>query len=125
GALGAAVRARVSGLPPTWMARASVTRAFRLPQPMVRSHGNNPLKFSADNEDALRALLGAGRRTNMNAAEAVADALRDVRLHELATMVAMQSAVRALLEELDPAKLRRSAERAGPNLVPLQRKANP
>ena len=123
-ALGAAFRALVSGLRQALMARASVKREFRLEQTMLRSQGNNPLKFSADNEDALRALLGAGRRTNMNAAEAVADALRDVRLHELATMVAMQSAVRALLEELDPAKLRRSAERGGLNLVPMQRKAN-
>src|SRR5437899_1903261 len=67
---------------------------------------------------------GAGRRTEMNAADAVADALRDVRLHELATVVAMQSAVRALMEELDPAKLRRAAERGGLDFVPMQRKAN-
>ena len=30
----------------------------------------------------------------------------------------------ALMEELDPAKLRRTAERGGLNLVPMQRKAN-
>ena len=123
-ALGAAFRALVSGLRRALMARAAVKREFRLEQTMLRSQGNNPLKFSADDEDALRALLGAGRRTDMDAAAAVADALRDVRLHELATVVAMQSAVRALMEELDPAKLRRSAERGGLNLVPMQRKAN-
>ena len=123
-ALGAAFRALVSGLRRALMARAAVKREFRLEQTMLRSQGNNPLKFSADDEDALRALLGAGRRTNMNAAEAVADALRDVRLHELATVVAMQSAVRALLAELDPAKLRRAAERGGLDFVPGQRKAN-
>ena len=98
-ALGAAFRALVSGLRRALMARAAVKREFRLEQTMLRSQGNNPLKFSADDEDALRALLGAGRRTDMNAADAVADALRDVRLHELATVVAMQSAVRALQEE--------------------------
>ena len=36
----------------------------------------------------------------------------------------MQSAVRALMEELDPAKLRRAAERGGLDFVPMQRKAN-
>ena len=123
-ALGAAFRALVSGLRRALMARAAVKREFRLEQTMLRSQGNNPLKFSADDEDALRALLVAGRRTEMNAADAVADALRDVRLHELATVVAMQSAVRALMEELDPAKLRRAAERGGLDFVPMQRKAN-
>jgi type VI secretion system protein ImpI len=122
-ALGRAFRALVSGLRRALMARAAVKREFRLEQTMLRSQGNNPLKFSADDEDALRALLGAGRRTEMNAADAVADALRDVRLHELATVVAMQSAVRALLAELDPAKLRRAAERGGLDFVPMQRKA--
>src|SRR5258707_13600143 len=91
---------------------------------MLLTPGTNPMTFSADDEDALRALLGAGRRTEMNAADAVADALRDVRLHELATVVAMQAAVRALMEELDPAKLRRAAERGGLDFVPMQRKAN-
>ena len=54
----------------------------------------------------------------------MADALRDIRLHELATMAAMQSAVRAVLEGLDPAKLRargRTGRRM--TLLPAQRKA--
>ena len=122
--LGRAFRALVSGLRRALIARAAVKREFRLEQTSLRSQRNNPLKFSADDEDALRALLGTGRRTDMNAAEAVSDALRDVRLHELATMVAMQAAVRALLAELEPEKLRRAVERGRLDLVPMQRKAS-
>ena len=56
--------------------------------------------------------------------EAVADALRDIRLHELASMAAMQAAVRAVLDGLDPAKLRAGAEQGGGMaLLPAQRKA--
>jgi len=92
---------------------------------MIRSRGNNPLKFSADDDDAIKALLDAGRRTEMSAVEAVSDALRDIRLHEIATVAAMQSAVRALLEEFEPTKLRHAAERNGglALVVPGQRKA--
>src|SRR5207302_4166792 len=72
---GRAFRALVSGLRRALIARAAVKREFRLEQTALRSQHNNPLKFSADDEDALRALLGTGRRTNMNAADAVADAL--------------------------------------------------
>jgi|HubBroStandDraft_6_1064221.scaffolds.fasta_scaffold103235_2 type VI secretion system FHA domain protein len=123
-ALGAAFRAAVSGLRQAMIARAAIKSEFRIEQTLIRSRGNNPLKFSADDDDALRALLDAGRRTEMNAVEAMSDALRDIRLHEIATIAAMQSAVRALLGELDPAKLRRAAERGALGFVPTQRKAH-
>ena len=123
-ALGAAFRAVVGGLRQAMIARAAIKGEFRIEQTMIRSRGNNPLKFSADDEDALAALLGVGRHTDMDAVAAVSDALRDIRLHELASVVAMQSAVRALLAEFDPARLRQSAERSALRLMTGQRKAD-
>ncbi len=123
-ALGAAFRAVVSGLRGVLIARASIKSEFRIEQTMIRARGNNPLKFSAGDDDALSALLGTGRRVDMAPAAAVTDALRDIRLHELASMAAMQSAVRALMEGLDPAKLRAAAEQGGGmTVLPAQRKA--
>ena len=123
-ALGAAFRAVVSGLRGVLIARASIKSEFRIEQTMIRARGNNPLKFSAGDDDALSALLGTGRRVDMAPAAAVTDALRDIRLHELASMAAMQSAVRALMEGLDPAKLRAAADQGGGLAVlPAQRKA--
>ena len=122
-ALGAAFRAIVSGLRLALIARAAIQSEFSIEQTMIRSRGNNPLKFSADDDDALLALLGAGRRTEMGATEAVADALRDMRLHEVATVAAMRSAVAALVAQFEPAKLRLAAEQGGLNLVPVRRKA--
>jgi type VI secretion system protein ImpI/type VI secretion system protein len=121
-ALGGAFRALVSGLRRVLMARAAIKGEFRIEQTMIRARGNNPLKFSTGDDDALSALLGVGRRTDMTPAGAVSDALRDIRLHELATMAAMQSAVRALLARLDPAPLRAAAEGGGIGL-PGARKA--
>ena len=60
--LGAAFRAAVAGLRAVMIARASVKGEFRIEQTMIRASGNNPLKFSADDDDALSALLGTGRR---------------------------------------------------------------
>lgn len=122
-ALGAAFRAVVSGLRLALIARAAIKGEFRIEQTMIRSRGNNPLKFSADDDDALIALLGAGRRMEMGAADAITDALRDMRLHEVATVAAMRSAVRGLFARFDPVKLRLAAEQSGLNLVPIQRKA--
>jgi type VI secretion system FHA domain protein len=122
-ALGKAFRNLVVGLRAVLVARAQIKAEFRIEQTMIQARGNNPLKFAAGDDDALEALLGTGRRTDMTPQEAVADALRDIRLHELASMAAMQTAVRTLLEGLDPTKLRAQAEQSGMALLPAQKKA--
>jgi type VI secretion system protein ImpI len=122
--LGKAFRDLVAGLRAVLIARAAIKSEFRIEQTMIRARGNNPLKFAADDDDALAALLGTGRRTDMAPHEAVADALRDIRLHELASMAAMQAAVRSMLDGLDPARLRANAEQGGAmSLLPVQKKA--
>jgi type VI secretion system FHA domain protein len=118
--LGAAFRAFVGGLRETLVARAAVKSEFRIEQTLIRARGNNPLKFSATDDDALLGLIGAGRRSDMGPAEAVAEAFRDIQLHELATMAAMQTAMRGMLRELAPERLR---EGGGQSLLPSQRKA--
>lgn len=122
-ALGQAFRNLVSGLRAVMIARADIKSEFRIEQTRIQARGNNPLKFSADDDDALAALLGTGRRTDMGPSEAVSDALRDIRLHELASMAAMRAAVATLLEGLNPAKLRAAAEQGGMTLLPAQKKA--
>ena len=121
--LGQAFRAVVAGLRAVLIARATIKSEFRIEQTMIRARGNNPLKFSANDDDALTALLGVGRRTDMTPAAAVEDSLRDLRLHELAVMAAMQVAVRAMLNELSPDKIRAGSDRGGMAVLPAQRKA--
>ncbi|MFT9014478.1 MAG: type VI secretion system-associated FHA domain protein TagH [Acetobacter sp.] len=123
-AVGATFRAMVAGLRQALIARATIKGEFRIEQTMIRARGNNPLKFSAHDDDALCALLGLGRRVDMRPDTAVSETLRDMRLHELATMAAMQDAVRALMTSLDPARLRANADEAGGMaLLPAQKKA--
>lgn len=117
---GAAFRAFVHGLRRVLIARAEVKSAFRIDQTMVRSRGNNPLKFAVSDDDALAALLGAGRRTDMPAADAVDGALADIRLHELATMAAMQEAMTDLLSKLEPAQFLAAAS----GFLPAQKRAH-
>ncbi len=119
--LGAAFRALVGGVRETLIARAAVKSEFRIEQTMIRARGNNPLKFAACDNDALAALLGTGRETGLSPAAAITESLRDLRLHEIATMAAMQSAVHSLMRELAPARLREEGGAGG--LLPAQRKA--
>jgi type VI secretion system FHA domain protein len=122
--LGEAFRTLVAGLRAVLIARASIKSEFRIEQTLIRARGNNPLKFSADDDDAISALLGVGRRTDMTPATAVQDALRDIRLHELASMAAMQAAVRTVLDGLHPDKVRTASEQGGGmSMLPGQKKA--
>ena len=122
-ALGAAWRALVSGLRLALIARTGIKGELRIEQTMIRNRGNNPLKFSIDDDDALMALIGSGRRSDLAPADAIEDALRDIRLHEVATFAGMRAAVRLLIQRFDPAKLRAMGENARLNLVPAQKKA--
>ncbi len=122
-AVGAALRATVAGIRQTLIARASIKGEFRIEQTMVRASGNNPLKFSAGDDDAMAALLGIGRRNTMPPDRAVDEALRDMRLHELATVSAMQTAVRALLAQFDPASVEKGVAPNTLDKLPGQRKA--
>jgi predicted component of type VI protein secretion system len=120
-ALGAAFRAMVSGLRDVQRARRTVRGGFRIAQ---TAWTENPLKVAVSDDDALEALLGAGRRSAMPPARAVEEVLKEIVLHEVATVAAMQEAVRALLQTLAPEKLRETAEQgAGLTLLPAQRKA--
>jgi type VI secretion system protein ImpI/type VI secretion system protein len=122
-AVGAALRAAVSGVRQTLIARASIKGEFRIDQTLLRASGNNPIKFSPDDDDAMAALLGIGRRKAMSAERAMTEALRDVRLHELATIAAMQAAMRALLAHFAPPAVERGLEPSPLDRVPGQRKA--
>ena len=122
-ALGRAFRAMVAGLRGVMIARGNVKREFRIEQTMIRAHGNNPLKFAANDDDALGALLGVGRRSDMTAAAAVEDALRDMGRHEVAVTAAMQVAVRALMDEIGPEKIRAASDQGGMAVLATQRKA--
>lgn len=100
--LGRTFRAVVIGLRRAMIARSEIKGEFRIEQTMIQPSGNNPLKFAVDDDDALAALLSVGRRTGITGAEAVADTLRDIQVHEMALTSAIEPAMRELLAASSP-----------------------
>jgi type VI secretion system FHA domain protein len=121
--LGSAFRAVVAGLRRMMIARAAIKGEFRIDRTMIQAVGNNPLKFSADDDDALAALLGIGRHSDMTPERAVSDAMRDMRLHELAMSTAMLQAVRDMLAELGPARVQKRVRPSFFDRLPGRRRA--
>ena len=59
----------------------------------------------------------------MPAVKAITEAFDDLRMHELATISAMQSAVRVLLSQFDPEAIEHNAGSGGLQIHPAQKKA--
>lgn len=75
--------------------------------------GNNPLKFSRTSDQALQQLLGPPQRGYLDAERAVDDAFKDLQAHQMATLAAMQGALRSTLDRFSPRAIRERAEDGG------------
>ncbi len=117
-------RAMVDGLRQVLISRASVKSEFRVEQTILRTHGNNPIKFSVTTDEAVSALLEPHRPGYQTATAATAEAFDDVRSHELALMAGVQTALFGLLRRFEPEALeKRLQSNLLGNLVPGARKA--
>ena len=87
----------------------------------VRSIENNPLKFSANVDDALHNLLVKRNRAYLPAVEAFEDAFADLRHHQIAMLAGMRVAFESMLAEFDPDRLQEEFDRQlSKSLVPAK-----
>lgn len=80
---------------------------------MRRNSDNNPLKFLPDAEQAIEAMYLKHRAGFLKGPEGVAEALRDVRVHQAAVFAAIQPALAQLLSDLSPEEIEESAGAGG------------
>ena len=71
--------------------------------PAIKSH--NPLKDCTDTPSALASLLGLGEPGPLPAEVAVAQAFREMQIHQLALVVACRAAIRGAVEAFAPSHL--------------------
>jgi len=87
----------------------------------VRPVENNPLKFSANVDDALHNLLMKHNRAYLSAVEAFEDAFADLKHHQLAMLAGMRVAFEAMLAQFDADRLQAEFDRQGnKGLVPAK-----
>jgi type VI secretion system FHA domain protein len=108
--LGAAFAAAIGGMRALLIARADVKREFRIEQTMLRAGANNPVKFSASDEQAIAGMIQLGPQKSV---AALTETVADLTAHQVATLAATQAAARALLEKLAPAVIESSDGTSG------------
>ncbi len=87
--------------------------------------GNNPLKFARNVDQALQMMLNPRLRGYMEAEDAIEEAYRDLQAHQIATLKAMQGALRETLNRFSPAAIKARTKQDGllAKVLPGQREA--
>jgi len=103
--LGQIIRIVVAGLMDILQSRQRIKEEFGIQHTLFRPADNNPLKFSANVEDALHNLLVKRNAAYLGPVDAFADAFDDLRDHQLAMLAGLRVAFDAMLTELDADRL--------------------
>lgn len=123
-ATGKLFRVMTEGLREVLMSRATIKGELQVEQTMIRAANNNPLKFSMTAEDAVVTMLSPGRPSYMPPVAAAREAFDDLKMHELAVMAGVQTALVSLLRRFDPDALEaRLTQGMLSSIVPAARKA--
>lgn len=110
---GRILRVVVSGLMDVLQARQRIKDEFRLRLTTFKAAQNNPLKFSANVDDALHNLLVKRNPAYLSSVEAFEDAFEDVRNHQMAMLAGVRVAFEAMLAEFNPDRLQEEFDRQG------------
>ena len=116
--LGALMRIASANLMQLLTARAAAkTLARSTERTMIQQTDNNPLKFMPTPEEAVRVMLSGNSASYLDGRQAFERGFADLQTHQMATYTAMQQALKALLEDLDPQEIASAAGTSKPSLL--------
>ena len=108
---GMMLRLCMRGLVSASQIRARMKNEFRLDMTLVNMHDNNPIKLSANGEQAIKHLLSQDSGSFLPMDQAIDECFEDFQEHQLAVMAGMQGAFLELLETLSPEALEQRFEK--------------
>ena len=108
---GQILRVVVAGVMDILQSRQRIKSEFRMGVTTFKPADNNPLKFSANVDDALHNLLVKRNAAYLGPVEAFEDAFDDLRHHQMAMLAGVRVAFEAMLADLDPDRLQEEFDR--------------
>ncbi len=94
-------------------ARAREKGSARLAQTVIGASDVNPLKFLPSTEEALAALIAPRGKGYLAPDDAILAAFRDLSDHQMRSWLAIQSALRRMIDRFDPAAFEGEVDQAG------------
>ena len=108
---GELVRETLTGLMQALSFRKKIKEEFRINVTTIQPVENNPLKFSANLEDALENMFIKDNKAYQKPLDAVREGFHGISEHQLAVLAGIQGAFRGMLERLDPEALEQRFEK--------------
>ena len=109
--LGEILRIALTGVMDALHTRERMKDDLRMRGTTFKTTDNNPLKFSANVDDAFHNLLVKRNPAYLEPADAFEEAFRDVREHQSAFQAAMRLAFESMLSQFDPQRLQEEFDR--------------
>jgi type VI secretion system FHA domain protein len=108
---GEILRVVVGGVMDVLQARQKLKSEFRMGMTTFKPLDNNPLKFSANVDDALHNLLLKRNAAYLSPVDAFEDAFGDLRNHQIAMLAGLRVAFDTMLAEFSPERLQEEFDR--------------
>jgi type VI secretion system FHA domain protein len=108
---GSILKAVVDGLRDVLRAREELKDQFRLRITTYAPRENNPIKFSANTEDALHNLLVKRNPAYLGPVAAFEGAFDDLRIHQMAMLAGLRAGYEAMVAAFNPDSLEQKYER--------------
>ena len=109
--VGELVRETMTGLMQALSFRKKIKEEFRINVTTIQPVENNPLKFSANLDDALENMFIKDNKAYQKPLDAVREGFHGISEHQLAVLAGIQAAFRGMLERLDPVSLEQRFEK--------------
>ncbi|MDO3720170.1 type VI secretion system-associated FHA domain protein TagH [Marinobacter sp. chi1] len=94
-------------------ARSSLKNEMRVERTVLGSRENNPLKFSANADDALKLMFSTATHGFSDGPTSFDEAIQDLEDHQLATLMGIKAAYTFMLQHFNPEKIAAQAESMG------------
>lgn len=118
------LREMVSGLMKVLGSRSAIKNEFRMNVTTIQPVENNPLKFSANVEDALENMFIKQGNAYKKPVEAVQDGFEGIAEHQVAILAGIREAFKGVVERFDPVLLeKRFSKQKKGGLMPGSQKA--
>ena len=109
--VGELMRETISGLMQVLSSRSTVKNEFRMNVTTIQPIENNPLKFSANVEDALENMFIRDSQAYKKPLESVREGFQGIAEHQVAILAGIRAAFRGVIERFDPATLEQRFEK--------------
>jgi type VI secretion system FHA domain protein len=108
---GQIVRETLVGLMQALSFRKKIKEEFRINVTTIQPVENNPLKFSANLEDALENMFVRENKAYMRPLDAVREGFQGISEHQVAVLAGIQAAFRGMIDRFDPESLEKRFEK--------------